>query len=150
MLQPRKVGELAASTPINSSFSHSTLPAKTRLPKLSLPKFKGDVTTWMPFWDSYKAAIHDNTDIARIDKFNYLHFLLEGTAAQGLTLTDSNYDSAIDLLQQRFQPGFLIKFSACSKLAQSEKLSSQICLLCAMSSNPWSCGDHFSYSNVLL
>ena len=89
LLQPRKVSELP-STPINSSFSHSTLPAKTCLPKLGLPRFKGDVTSWMSFWDSYKAAIHDSTDIVKIDKFNYLHSLLEGAAAhsiQGLILT---------------------------------------------------------------
>jgi len=60
----------------------------------------------MSFWDSYKAAIHVNTDIAKIDKFNYLHSLLEGAAAhsiQGLILTDSNYDDAVELLQQRVE-----------------------------------------------
>ena len=57
----------------------------------------------MSFWDFYKATIHVNTDIAKIDKFNYLHSLLEGAAAhsiQGLTLTDSNYGGAIELVQQ--------------------------------------------------
>jgi len=27
--------------------------AKPHLPKLTLPTFKGDVTQWMSFWDSY-------------------------------------------------------------------------------------------------
>lgn len=34
--------------------------AKARLPKLSLPKFRGDITKWSTFWDSFQSAIHDN------------------------------------------------------------------------------------------
>ena len=75
-----------------------TMPStRTRLPKLELQKFKGNATDWMSFWDSFKSAIHDNPDISKIDKFNYLCSLLEGTAnkvMQGLTLTEANYDSA--------------------------------------------------------
>ena len=80
-------------------------PSKPRLPKLVLPRFKGDVKDWSAFWDSFKSAIHDNNDIPKVDKFNYLKSLLEGTAfktVQGLTLTDRNYDSAIQLLKERF------------------------------------------------
>ena len=83
----------------------SIVPSKPRLPKLVLPKFKGDVKDWSAFWDSFKSAIHDNNDIPKVDKFNYLNSLLEGTAfktVQGLTLTDPNYDSAIQMLKERF------------------------------------------------
>jgi len=79
--------------------------AKTRLPKLNLAKFKGDVTAWVSFWDSFKSAVHKNSGISNIGKFNYLHSLLEGAAAltiQGLSLTEANYDSAIELLTKRF------------------------------------------------
>ena len=79
--------------------------AKPRLPKLSLPKFKGDVTKWNSFWDSFKSAIHQNDQISTIDKFNYLNSLLEGNAArtiQGLQLTSSNYNAAVEMLQERF------------------------------------------------
>ena len=46
---------------------------------------------------------NQNPDISKVDKFNYLHLLLEGTAAsaiQGLTLSESNYDSALELLRE--------------------------------------------------
>ena len=78
---------------------------KPKLPKLSLAKFRGDVTSWSAFWDSYQSAIHENPSIAVIDKFNYLHSLLEGPAArtiQGLALRESNYESAVKLLKERF------------------------------------------------
>ena len=77
----------------------------TRIPKLQLPHFKGDVTKWNSFWDGFDSAIHSNGALNKIDKYNYLNSLLEGPAAravQGLTLTEANYDSAIELLKSRF------------------------------------------------
>ena len=65
--------------------------AKTCLPHLELNKFKGDATCWITFWDTFKAAVHKNRDISKIDKFHYLNSLLEGTASraiQGLGLTE--------------------------------------------------------------
>ena len=77
----------------------------SKLPKLVLPKFRGDVTQWRTFWDSFNSTIHTNSYLTKIDKFNHLNSLLEGQALraiQGLTLTESNYQSAIDILNQRF------------------------------------------------
>jgi hypothetical protein len=64
------------------------------------------------FWDSFKSAVHENTTLSLVEKFNYLISLLEGTASrtiQGLTLTEANYHSAIELLKERFgQPQQII------------------------------------------
>ena len=57
---------------------------KANLPKLILPKFRGDVTTWKGFWESYKSAVHDNESISKIDKFSYLRSLLEGATSQAI------------------------------------------------------------------
>ena len=79
--------------------------SKPKLPKLTLPKFKGQVMKWGSFWDSYSSAIHDNKEISNIDTFNYLNSLLEGAALraiQGLALTGANYDSAIEIVKERF------------------------------------------------
>ena len=59
----------------------------------------------MSFWNLFKVAIHNNLDFSKIDKFNYLSSVLEGTASeamQGLILTEVNYDLAVELLQERF------------------------------------------------
>ena len=77
---------------------------KPQLPELALPKFKGDVKHWTAFWDSFQSAVHNNK-ILKVDKFNYLNSLLEGTAfktIQGLALTESNYDAAVSMLKDRF------------------------------------------------
>ena len=76
-----------------------------KLPKLVLPKFRGEVTQRQNFWDSFNSAIHANPHLSLIDKFNHLHSLLEGQAAraiQGLTRTEANYKSAIEILHKRF------------------------------------------------
>ena len=89
------------STNANLMFSQP----KTKLPKLALPKFRGELTQGQTFWDSFNSAIHVNQHLSLIDKFNHLHSLLEGQAAraiQGLTRTEANYNSAIEILQKRF------------------------------------------------
>ena len=49
--------------------------------------------------------MHDNEAIPKVDKFNYLNSLLGDIAyktVQGLPLTESNYDSAVAMLKDRF------------------------------------------------
>lgn len=98
---------------VNTSFNSTTTihqqatatASLPKLPKLELPKFRGQVTEWSSFWDSYDAAIHSNASISKVNKFNYLHSLLDGSAARsikGITLTSANYDAAIQILQERF------------------------------------------------
>ena len=56
-------------------------------------------------WDSFNAAVHDNSQLVGVDKFNYLKSLISGAAleaVQGLALTDANYKEAVAILQRRF------------------------------------------------
>ena len=69
-----------------------------------LPKFNGQITKFKSFWDSFDSAVNKNADLSSVDKFNYLHALLEGQTAraiQGLTLSETNYQAAVDILQER-------------------------------------------------
>ena len=57
------------------------------------------------FWDSIEVAIHNNRSLSNIEKFNYLRSLLQGPALDtiaGLTLTDANYNEAVQVLTSRF------------------------------------------------
>ena len=74
-------------------------------PKVSAPQFNGEITKFTSFWDSFDSAVNKNVELSPIDKFNYLHALLKGPAAraiQGLTLSESNYKAAVDILHERF------------------------------------------------
>ena len=78
---------------------------RIKLPKLTIRHFEGDVTRWTTFWESYNLAIHANTSLSDMDKFNYLRLLLRGAAREavfGLTLTRANYGEAIAMLKLRF------------------------------------------------
>ena len=64
------------------------------------------MTQWQNFWDCFNSTIHLNQHLSLIDKFNRLHSLLEGQAArtmQGLTRTEANYNSAIEIWQGRME-----------------------------------------------
>ncbi len=79
--------------------------SKVTLPKISLPHFKGNPVYWTAFWDSYESAVHLNSALSDVDKFNYLRSLLEKTAYDsiaGLTLSSANYTEAIEVLKRRF------------------------------------------------
>jgi hypothetical protein len=79
--------------------------AKTKLPDWFYPGSKESFTEFRPFWDSFENAIHKNTSLSSIDKFNYLYSLLEGSALlviKGLALTEENFQIAIDILKQRY------------------------------------------------
>lgn len=70
---------------------------KPKLPKITLPRFNGEITKFRPFWDRFESAVDDNMSLSPVDKFNYLHVLVEGPAArniQGLQLTEANYKAA--------------------------------------------------------
>ena len=75
------------------------------MPKITLHRFKGDVTQFRTFWDTFESQVHSNPRLTKIDKFSYLVSLVEGTASraiEGLPVTEENYDSVVDILKNRF------------------------------------------------
>ena len=87
---------ISAPTPTSSS-------SRVRLLKLQLQSFSGDLTKWTSFWQSFESAVHKNSDLSDIEKFNYLKSLLERSAREavaGLALTDANYHQAVETLQK--------------------------------------------------
>ena len=99
----------APSTATATSSRDDPLPAdaacRVKLPKLTIRPFDGDITKWTSFWDSYESAIHTNSKLSEVDKFNYLQSLLERTAREaisGLSLTAANYKEAVEILRKRF------------------------------------------------
>ena len=93
----------SSSNSTASEIKHSS--TRTKLPKLVLQKFKGDLTRYRTFWETFESAVHKNTELTTVDKLNYLFSLLEGhalRAIKGLAITESNYQAGIDILHERF------------------------------------------------
>ena len=82
-----------------------------KLPKIEISKFSGDMKTFRPFLDLYKALIHENPDISNIEKFNYLSSFLEGPALaliQCTPMSAQNYQIAYEALIERYDNPRLI------------------------------------------
>lgn len=91
--------------PVDTTSAVVSSSNRVKLPKISLPHFRGNHMKWTAFWDSFESAVHQNERSSKIDKFNYLRSLLEGTAYDaiaGLSLSAANYAEAVQLLQKRF------------------------------------------------
>ena len=87
----------------NSSVSSNPNDSHAKLLKLTLSKFNGEVLSWQSFWDQYSVAIHTNSSLSDIEKFNYLRFYLTETTSEyikGLSLTSANYQKAVEILKE--------------------------------------------------
>ena len=91
---------------VETTVSSSTLPGATpvstnnvtvkysRLPKLEIAMFEGDVLLWQGYWDQFSAAIDSSSQLKNTDKFNYLKMYLGKKPLDiisRLTLSSSNY-----------------------------------------------------------
>ena len=79
--------------------------AHINLPKLQIHPFDGNPLEWLTFWDSYSNAVHNNQELKKIDKMNYLKGLITCNTARaisGLPMTSQNYEKAIEILKERF------------------------------------------------
>ncbi|XP_066917006.1 uncharacterized protein [Clytia hemisphaerica] len=97
-----------------------------RLPKIEIPKFKGDPLEWNSFRDTFTATIHENSKLSDIEKFTYLQSYVRDEAQQaiqGLPLSGENYDKAWQLLTERYGNSQLIRSSLMNKLIKLEKPS---------------------------
>ncbi|XP_037944433.1 uncharacterized protein LOC119677234 [Teleopsis dalmanni] len=76
-----------------------------KLKPLELKKFDGNLENWIPFWEQFKQAIHENSKLDAASKFNYLSDSLVGKAAAAMTgflPTERCYDDAIELLLEEY------------------------------------------------
>lgn len=84
-----------------------------KLPTIELPKFKGDLSEWLGFRDTFKSLIHENNQIKDIQKFHYLRASVESSAEQiikSLEFSAANYAVAWEALCSRFDnKGLLIQ-----------------------------------------
>ena len=71
--------------------------AKTKLPKLIIRKFNGELSNWSEFWDIHKSSIQKNPMLTDIDRFNYLKTLVEGPAYS----TNSEVTLTSETMEQR-------------------------------------------------
>ena len=89
-----------------SESSHKSLKKATKLPKIELSKFDGNVMGWLKFWTQFEKVDADD-DLHDSDKFQYLiQCMLPGTRPRELVesypLTAQNYRKAVTALKERY------------------------------------------------
>ncbi|XP_053968764.1 uncharacterized protein LOC128870195 [Anastrepha ludens] len=80
--------------------------AAIRLPKMELPKFSGDSTEWIGFFDAFSTLVDCNAALSNGEKLHYLRSCLRGDALKiisGFKICDVNYEEAWDLLKSRYK-----------------------------------------------
>lgn len=83
----------------------------TRLPKLDMPIFNGNLAEWSSYYDMFRSSIDENESLLPVHRFQYLKSTLKGdplTLIKNLPLTDANYQIAIQLLRERYEHKRLI------------------------------------------
>lgn len=93
-------------SPTTFSGGHCEVRKTFKLPKIELIKFGGEVRDWLQFWSLFK-KIHDDPDIAKEDKFQYLlQAMVPASRAVELVKsyppTGENYAKVITSLKNRF------------------------------------------------
>ncbi len=116
---PPPIPQLITSAPIEQSL---------RLPKYELPRFDGNPAKWKSFIDTFTSAV-DSKPISKVSKFAYLKMCLVGKAASaiaGIAETNENYDSAMQLLCQRFGKRELVVEALYTELRQLPRMGPRI------------------------
>ncbi|XP_074645964.1 uncharacterized protein LOC141902221 [Tubulanus polymorphus] len=100
----RKKNQIEPTTRMKSE-QQKTAKRPIQLPKLSLPTFDGDILKWQTFFDGFFSAVDSDENLTNIQKFQYLSAQLKGDAAktiENLSLTNENYNQALELLLNRY------------------------------------------------
>ena len=66
------VAPATAVRPVSSATNES----KVRLHKLTIKPFTDKLTAWTPFQDSFSFVIHENPELSKVEKFNYIRSMV--------------------------------------------------------------------------
>ncbi|GFV74389.1 uncharacterized protein TNCV_5128311 [Trichonephila clavipes] len=119
----RSLGHLGSVKPVLTLRSSSrNEKERIKLPKLIIPKFYGEIRDWLNFWNSFKSAIHENDNVCKIDKLNYLRSFWGGSSFNLIDGLEEHYDHSIDILKQRFGDKKVLINMHIEKLLQTSPL----------------------------
>ncbi|CAK9796123.1 hypothetical protein ANTPLA_LOCUS654 [Anthophora plagiata] len=101
-------------------------PMAIKLPEMRLPTFDGKIENWDSYFKSFSSMIDQNTDLTAFQKLQYLRSTLTGKAAaciESLSMADSNYTNAIELLKEKFDCKRRIFLRHCDAIIGLPKLT---------------------------
>ena len=88
-------------SPKENTHTDSRQSLDLKLSRIEVPKFNGDELKSQNFWDQFEAAVHNNDDLPKLQKFTYLCSVRSGNALQtieGFEVTGASYQAAVHCL----------------------------------------------------
>ena len=96
----------------SSKPSSSTQDKASKLPKLDVPTFSGNVLHWQQFWEQFEVSVHSRSNLSDIEKLVYLQQAIKNSPArtciEGLSRSGDQYGEAIECLKGRYNRPRLI------------------------------------------
>ena len=78
----------------------------TKLPKLELPTFHGDILQWKNFWEQFCNSVYNRANIPKEEKLMYSQNAIKDKTPKspiaGHTKSSDHYDEAVKCLQERY------------------------------------------------
>lgn len=101
-----EINKRQKNTSTSANSNNSSNNSFKKLPQIDIKQFNGkNIVDYIPFINLFKAVIHTDTNLSHCQKLYYLRTFLAGEALdliKNLPLTDENYQSALDLLEKRY------------------------------------------------
>lgn len=97
-----------------------------KLPHIQLPTFTGHYDDWPTYNDIFTSLVHHNITLSKVQKLHYLKASVADEAAsllKHISVTESNYEQAWDILKQRYGNKKLIVNSLLRRLFQQPKIN---------------------------
>ncbi|XP_047142820.1 uncharacterized protein LOC124817074 [Hydra vulgaris] len=111
----------------SSSLSCNSKNRNVKLPIIKLEPFDGKPEDWVSFIENFNCTVNYNEDLSNIKKMTYLRNLLQGPARAsitGLSVTNENYQTALDILKRRYDNKQALISSHMRKLLSLESINS--------------------------
>ena len=102
---PNNESRNASQQRAENSRTEITNKNSVKLPKIVIPHYDGSPENWQEFWSQFDITVNQNNALSKVEKFVYLRSLLKPpalTVIQGLALSEANYETALDLIKNRF------------------------------------------------
>ena len=78
----------------------------SKLPKLDVPMFDGDVLYWHSFWEQFETSVRNHTSLTKAEKLVYLQQAIRNgsgkPAIEGPSYSGDQYDEAVGCLKGRY------------------------------------------------
>lgn len=125
---------------------------RSKLPKIQIPTFNGDILRWPQFRDLFVSLIHNEVGIGSVEKFQHLIARLAGEPLQivsAFPISDLNYTEAWNALKQRYDNKRVLGAAYMQKIRQFKSSTAQTGTLSHLRSFLKNVAENFSAIKAL-